>query len=181
MKQRIFLGIEASSKLKTLVGQWQCNHRSLPVRFIKPSNLHLTVIPPWYEDPQCVIKRLRHPPLSMHSFFLSFYIVRLGPDPKRPRLIWIEGHRSRQLESLKKELGSVGPCQEKRPLIPHITIARAKRKDEKLLFQTHICQQVSWTMEISSCTLFKSYLSPKGAEYEILARIPLMETSSPNT
>jgi len=47
---RVFIGIKASKILQKRVARWQREHRDLPVRWIKNRNLHLTLVPPWYED-----------------------------------------------------------------------------------------------------------------------------------
>jgi 2'-5' RNA ligase len=46
---RVFIGIKASGRLQTLVREWRGNYKNLPVRWIKDRNLHLTLVPPWYE------------------------------------------------------------------------------------------------------------------------------------
>jgi 2'-5' RNA ligase len=50
MKHRVFVAIRASRKLQEEVAAWVSSHAKLPVRWISPENLHITLVPPWYEE-----------------------------------------------------------------------------------------------------------------------------------
>src|SRR3990170_2355296 len=47
---RLFVGIKASEDLQNKILNWQNKNIKLPVRFIKKDNLHLTFIPPFYDN-----------------------------------------------------------------------------------------------------------------------------------
>jgi len=47
-KRRVFVAIGISSQLKEKIAYWQKKWNHLSVRWIKPENMHVTLIPPWY-------------------------------------------------------------------------------------------------------------------------------------
>jgi 2'-5' RNA ligase len=174
MKKRIFLAIRISRTITSKIITWQQNHQTLPVRFIKPKNLHLTIVPPWYGNPKDVINTLKKLPLSVSPFSIHFQKIIPGPEPVRPRLIWIEGKPINRLTTLKKELAKFLEAKsEKRSFIPHITIARVKHGNEKQLAETVIEEEVNWQILVNSFFLMESHLSLRGADYKILAKFPL--------
>ncbi len=176
MKRRIFVAIEADEHVKSVIAAWRHAHASLPVRWIKPHNLHLTLIPPWYEEPTTAIQALRALPMLSGEWTIAFHRIRSGPDANSPRLIWLEGRTCAQLEALLQNLAGaaesrIRPCQP-RAFTPHITIARAKPIDEQPLARCGVDEAVDAAMNVSSYVLMESRLSPKGAEYNVLARFP---------
>lgn len=161
MKQRVFLAIGMSVELKTLITTWQKKNAHLPVRFISPDNLHLTVLPPWYADPQRVIAKLRNFSSDVKPFTLHFHTIE-----KRPRLVWVKGEFSTELAELAQSLAIfLHRTTEKRPLVPHITLARYKNRPFSFSKES-----VRWSLHVQSFILMKSTLSPQGANYQILAR-----------
>ena len=47
--KRIFIGLPIAKTLAEEISKWQEGQQKLPVRWLAPKNLHLTLIPPWYE------------------------------------------------------------------------------------------------------------------------------------
>ena len=51
MAKRLFVAIKPDAELIENIIHWQKKHKKLPaVRMIKPEYLHLTLVPPFYED-----------------------------------------------------------------------------------------------------------------------------------
>ena len=97
--------------------------------------------------------------------------------PRRPGVLAVDlvdgegacGRLQTAVASALVELGAY--VAEKRPFRPHVTVARVRRGarvDEQLSRMPD-----ARTFAASSLTLYRSRLSPKGARYDALARIPL--------
>ncbi len=174
MKQRMFVAITLPATLKLRIARWQKIHRDLPVRYISPENLHITLTPPWYGDAKEMITLLKTYGPTVKPFIVHFYRIVPCPTRTQPRFIWLEGKRNKQAELLKKELEEVLKVKaEKRALIPHITLARIKPNDKKFLCKSCVAEPVDWSMRITTFSLLKSHLSPKGANYEKLTKFSL--------
>lgn len=82
---RVFIGVKASKQLQKKVRGWRKIHAGLPVRWIKEHNLHLTLVPPWYEDDiEKAKKKLHELPFSRHTVTFD----RVGINFKN-KVIWI--------------------------------------------------------------------------------------------
>ncbi|QQG45267.1 MAG: hypothetical protein HYW89_04710 [Candidatus Sungiibacteriota bacterium] len=94
MKRRVFIAIPVPENMKKKAGEWQKKHADLKVRWIKPENLHITVIPPWYVDENQLYEVARLLPFTLkglESFPILFSKVLLGPPGQQSRLLWAEG------------------------------------------------------------------------------------------
>ncbi|MBI4062357.1 RNA 2',3'-cyclic phosphodiesterase [Candidatus Gottesmanbacteria bacterium] len=167
MKKRIFVGTMTSPSFQQSVLSWKQNYNDLPVRWILPANLHLTLIPPWYEsDINSIQDTLQT--ISFRSFSLSFCSISVGPD-RQPRLIWTIGKESPELSKLKKLLEkTLKRKAEKRLFIPHITIARFGKETKNI----SVHHAIDWRQNVSAITLFESHLSPTGATYTPISKFP---------
>ena len=75
------------------------------VRPIAKADIHLTLVPPWNEPSvPNAIEKLRLAVESHYAFRLEFRHVGYGPDPKRPRLVWVECASSNELTSMRMAL-----------------------------------------------------------------------------
>ena len=107
MKKRIFIAIKVQPAMEKTVELWQNKHSDFGIRWIKPKNLHITIIPPWYVDENQllnVINRVKEVILEKNSFDLIFKKVTFGPPGKNPRLIWAEGETTQEFIELKNGL-----------------------------------------------------------------------------
>lgn len=181
MKRRVFVAIGVSYQLQEQITAWQEKLNHLPVRWIKPENLHVTLIPPWYTtEVDEVISSLESINKIIEPFTITFREVTFGPNPIRPRLIWVSADTPSEIIVLKSKLEEVLPRQtwlaqksEKREFLTHLTIARFK---EKYFFKfpiKDIHDKVFWEERVSSFLLMESHLAKMGAEYERLAEILL--------
>lgn len=186
LMRRIFLAIHASSALQAEAIAWQANYERLPVRWLKGHNLHLTLIPPWYEsDIEKVKSKIEKAGNTVRPFAIRFERVTYGPNPRSPRLIWAEGRTPREMEDLKSKIENLlrqqpaasqergeprlgGPRRENRPFRLHLTLARFHPEDFSQFPLKHLDSPVDWRNEVKSFVLMESHLAPGGAEYEIL-------------
>ena len=173
MKHRIFVGIIISEKLQEEILSWQKRHCRLPVRWILPPNLHITLMPPWYESDLDPIKdKLKSLTGKFSSFSVEFHAVTFGPDPKHPRLIWAEGPYNRKLADIKDKLASsLKQPAELRSFQPHLTLARFRPQTFSSFRVKQLNEKISWKEEVKAISLVESHLTPAGATYNQIVEI----------
>lgn len=162
---RVFIGIKASEEIQKQVLDLQNTYKNLPVRFIKLENLHLTLVPPWYESNiKKLIKNLNKFSFQK-TFEITFDSISKGP-PRNARLIWLTGPEQRSLKILQKDLAKFLKKPGQKHSTPHITIARFKNRDAAQI--PEIRNKIELKSEVSEITLFESSLSRYGAEYSVI-------------
>lgn len=174
MKQRVFIGIPISKTLQKKILDWEKRYQRLPVRWTAGHNLHITLVPPWYvEDTNRVKGQLKAADYKVKPFKIAFHRVKYGPEEQRPRLIWAEGPRVKEVLQLKDILEQLlGKEPEKREFLLHLTIARFRAERFSEFPIKHLEEKVHWEEKIKSLVLFESKLSPSGAEYRKLLEVP---------
>lgn len=175
MKRRIFVALPISTALQAEILEWEKRWKNLPVRWLASKNLHLTLVPPWYEENvDEIIARLESLRDIQKPFVLEFEKVTYGPDLRRPRLIWAEGKTPRELVELKTKTEKVlAQKPDSRPLLLHLTLARFRPEDFSSFPVKRLEEKVCWREEINSLVLMESRLSPLGADYETLVEVTL--------
>ncbi len=161
-KKRLFVGIPVSDSLKEWISDWQQAQLPPFARSIAAHNLHITLVPPWYEDSiEAIIAALQA--VEFHSFHIHFDTV-MPISPKRS-LVWLQGSVPTELLDLRKEItNALSAPTSKRPFKMHITLARSKKKIDSSQ------QTVKLSMVVNQFALYESHLGAGGAEYEILQR-----------
>lgn len=169
--KRIFIAIGASEELQRKIKTWREKSSLKGPRWLEGKNLHITLIPPWYED-EAGLERIKKLLLDFEmpkSFEAHFQKITYGPDLKRPRLIWLEGEAPRELVELKNNLEKIlDKRPEKRPLKLHLTIARFRPENFSSFSIKKLDEKINWREKISSVVLMESKLSSAGADYEII-------------
>lgn len=175
MTKRIFIALPLPSNLQEKITAWSKKVKKLPVRFIEPKNLHITIIPPWYESNIKEIEnRLTSFEKSIGKIKIKFHHISFGPHPQNPRLIWIVGDTPPQLIILKEKIEKVLALpKENRPFKTHVTIARFSALNFKYFPIKKLNEKVDWEVEIEELCLMESKLSKEGADYEVIKKIPL--------
>ena len=173
MPRRIFIALSISENLKKKIGQFQQKYQHLPVRWLDSAGLHLTLIPPWYVSD---LDKAQMEFLNIKDFFkpmvVDFHSFSFGPDPREPRLIWLEGKFSQELFEFKQKIEQYyGFRPEKRAFIPHITVARFQPEKFASFSLKNLNGLASSLESFTTFCLFESVLSPGGAQYEVIARI----------
>lgn len=189
---RIFIGVELDERVRAAaadVGErlrqrLQRSRSGLDARWIAPENLHITV---WFigevtDERGAQITRALETPFVTRSFDLHVSGCGAFPPSGPPRVFWLglaSGSDSirRIYDEVKERFAPLGFEPEKRAYSPHLTIARvkdvdrgaARRVTETLAGVTADCG----SLRVQAATLFRSHLSPKGASYEPLLRVPL--------
>lgn len=179
MKHRFFVGILIAEKLQEEITRWQKAYRHLPVRWILPQDIHITLIPPWYEPDVDRVKGKLAPIAGKFSPFpVEFHHITFGPHPKRPHLIWAEGPYNRRLVDLKDALEHMlRQPAEQRSFCPHLTLARFRAPTFSSFPVKNLHEKVSWKEEATCFSLIESRLTPTGAEYHIVQEYRFSSTA----
>lgn len=181
-KHRVFVAIPVSKTLQTVIAAWRKPFNDLPVRWIAPENLHITLIPPWYTaDIDTTIKLLKTL-AGAKAFAGTLTEVAPGPDPRRPRLVWATGETPQELLRLKKRLETtLKRVPEHHPLRFHLTLGRLPTIASSTTAIQTIRRGVSWRETFSSFVLMESHLSPRGATYTTITAFPFTSSSAAST
>lgn len=196
MAIRAFFCVELEEGLKTQLDQITQRLRRLPVRasWVKAENLHITLkflgdvdealIPKLEEAAR---EALRRSPLDGA---VRWTLDRLGafPSADRPRVVWVgSSHEPRELAELAAHLEEVleplGFAPEGRGFVAHITLGRVKERAPSAhvaelarVLQRH--PEFHYEARVEGVTLMKSDLTPQGAIYTPVFRLPFGASSS---
>lgn len=174
--RRVFVGLPAGRELVEAAGEFRRAHAGLKVRWTRPENLHLTLVPPWScLDVGVVCQALRDEAARQSPFEVIFEQVSFGPDPRRPRLIWATGEALAGLPEFARGLlaATGAPGEPLKSFLLHLTIARFNSRDLDAMGQRKLREPVSWRGTLDALCLYESHLKPGGAEYRELCRFTL--------
>lgn len=184
-RHRVFVAINLPEKIKKELIDFSQKWPDLPVRWTKEESLHLTLAFLGYlndEDLVKVCQAIQEIDSKHSSFSITFTKIDYGPkDKEAPRLIWLEGEKSKELSLLKKSLDkiliqTIGFLPENRDFTPHITLARIRKWDWQRIEpeeRPEITEDFLMDFEVRSIEVMESRLKKSGAEYAILESIKL--------
>jgi len=190
---RVFLAVELSRNLCEKVAELQQELRvTLPtINWVRPESIHLTlkflgyVAPAMVEQLLTAIEPIRK---SQPSIMLEIQDLGVFPHIRCPRILWIgcTGDLPSLLNLVSQIEGAMEPLGfplEEKAYHPHLTLARIKHDNAKVgsvLAHSGLLEQPRnlGPLLIDRITLFRSDLSPKGAEYTSLWTVPLNEAGS---
>ena len=177
MSHRIFIAIPISQPLQQEILEWEKGFPQLPVRRLVGKNLHITLVPPWYEEESQITKckaLIAEATSEFKPFGLKFARVTFGPDQREPRLIWAEGTAPKEIVELRDKLLRVfSRPAEKRTFKTHLTLARFRPETFSSFPVKNLDEKVYWPEKVSSVVLMESHLSRDGADYEVIAEAGL--------
>jgi 2'-5' RNA ligase len=190
---RLFIGVELNEAVRTAAAEATEALRKkvsraspeLRASWVKSENLHITLRFIGYVDDRRheeIARELSSTPLAGSGFDLSIAGCGAFPPSGPPRVFWIGvRHGGSQMAALHAEiaqrLAPLGYEPERHAYAAHVTLARVK--DVPRADARHVRQVVSafaadcGVTHVDAATLFRSRLSPKGAAYEPLLRVPL--------
>ena len=180
---RSFLAVDPPQEIIDAIGMIQDRLRKNiqgDIRWVRPQGIHLTLkfFGTISESDVANISRVvENTTSTIAPFTLGIKRVGAFPDVKRPRVLWLglDGDID-VLIQLQKEMDKgfqeCGFQKEDRTFRPHLTLARVKEPKgviglAKIVEKSEDYKAGSFT--VSSLTLFKSELTPKGAIYTKLA------------
>ena len=171
--KRVFIGIPASRELAEAAGAFRRSHIDMQVRWVKPENLHLTLVPPWEcRDVEPVCRAIKEAAIGLDSVDVLFNKVSFGPEPRRPRLIWATGAPPAALAELSLRLQALAGIEEddRRSFLLHLTLARFNSLDLRSMASKKLRETVEWNGTLDAICLYESIMKPGGAEYVELCR-----------
>jgi len=179
-KRRIFIAVNLPDYIKKQLLAFQRDWADLPVRWTKENSLHITLVFIGYvgDEEMLEICRLTKQVASRHQpFEIKLERICLGPPGRTPRMFWVEGEKNLSLAKLRDDLEnslleaakSGYARRENRAFRPHITLARIRQRDWRLLpTQPQIEKEISLSFPVDSVEVMESRLRRDGAEYTIL-------------
>ena len=185
---RLFIGLELSDAVRERVRVIADAVRKklgprVIARWITPENLHITL---WFigevsDDRAATILREMNAPFATPSFDLEVRGLGVFPPHGAPRVLWIgvgDGQESAiaLYGELATRLRPLGFEPERRPYSAHLTIARVKAWTERRPPFREMAGEFpadAGRCRLDAVTVFRSRLSPKGAAYDPLLRVPL--------
>ena len=181
----IELPVSIQNQLDKIIGQLKGPLTSA-VRWVPAHNIHLTLkflgdVSPGNMD--MLMNILRAEVSRQKNFSISIGELGAFPTPHRPRVLWIGVSAPPQLIALARlvegETQKLGYAAEDRPFSPHLTLGRVSQNASPL--QVRQVADALAGMKVGSLgnadvrevVLFKSVLTPKGAEYSALLKVSL--------
>lgn len=171
MQHRVYIALPISEGLTKLLLQFREKNKNLNVRWVPEVNFHITVVPPWYtEDLEKTAKDFEKFRTSTDKITLEFFETVVNPRGT----VWAKAKPNETLTKLRDELikfmqnGGEKIYIEKRPLQPHVTVARFKEDLPK--FKN---ENLQWEENCQKIQLLESVLTNKGAIYTKIAEVNL--------
>lgn len=189
---RAFIAIELPREIKDSLAklQWQLKSSGADVKWVEPSNIHLTMkflgeIDDKIQDK--VGRALEESAKDKTAFNMRLAALGAFPKLKSPRVIWVgidqgDNEAKAIAKELEQNLEKIGIPKEDRPFSSHITIGRTRspQNREKLVENlTALADkfgQENLEFKVTGITLFKSTLTPGGPIYQALKETPLKTT-----
>lgn len=177
MNKRLFVAIPLEPNIKSLLGTYKTHVINHPnITWVAPQNLHITlyflgnvaeeVIPNLIDKINTVL-------LDIKRFSLKHGRIVLAPPNKAPKMIWVQFEKNKNYDQLCFKLQNAIQKYENKhkpsnhkELIPHITLARFKGFVN--ITQEDLKQIEIPEVDVTSCHLMESTLTPEGPVYETL-------------
>jgi 2'-5' RNA ligase len=203
---RIFIAINLPDNIKKELISYQEKWPELPIRWTKKENLHITLAFLGSINDEEIVeicKIVKEVTERHNSFQINFKRVCYGPPGKTPysktlsltgrldkienrppRMIWVEGEKSKELGELQKDLENslfsnsiknLGK-PEAREYAPHLTLGRIKEWEFRKIEpeeRPEVDTDISLSFEVSSIEVMESELKRTGPEYVVLESVPL--------
>jgi 2'-5' RNA ligase len=121
------------------------------------SRRRMCIIPPWREaSVPAAIEKLRLAARASEAFWLTFRHVGYGPEPGRPRMLWVDCEAGKEIAILRASLLQAYGQTEERPFRPHVTLARIRDNGRRIARRHPIDQGLSFAQRIETVELFQS-------------------------
>lgn len=172
---RCFLAVPISEEVRDRIVELQ---HSLPggLKLVEPENLHLTCkfLGDVSEEKVQDIKKA----LALEGpFGLTLKGIGVFPNPNYVRVIWVGAEDPEKYVELQKtideQLHEIGSKKE-RDYVPHLTLARVRRKLDELDFLEKNRDTVFGTVQVDHVDLMESRLGPGGPTYTKLTEFRLV-------
>ncbi len=182
---RAFIAVDLPPDLRQALGRvsrhLQEQLAGVPVRWVPPENIHLTL--KFLGNLPLLQEMLRGEVADRRPF--EFGVGGLGafPDLKQPRVIWVGVKGPDELEALhyvvEVAMERLGYAREGRPFTPHLTLGRVSRnaspREIRQVSEVLRKTKVGFlgSARVEEVHLYRSDLRPTGAVYTRLFTAPL--------
>jgi len=168
---RVFVALKIAPAIADELAKVAREMEKFPVRLVAPADLHLTLVPPWNElSITDAVEKLRRVSDRCDDFTLEFRHIGYGPEPRRPRLLWVECVAEPKMAQLRAMLLTTFEQTDDRPFRPHVTLARL-RGDGAIIAPRHpIDRDLVLAQHVGSVELMQSP-PPRGRGYKVLASL----------
>ncbi len=189
-KIRSFIAIELPAEVKQALAEVQRKIKSagnLPVRWVDPANIHLTL--KFLGDidadsPAKIIGALEEAIKGSKPFDIEVKGLGVFPNMNRIQIIWVglygEMEKLGQIQkNIEAGLKPLGFLPENRPFTPHLTLGRVRdycRPEERQKLGQVISAnsfEGKHIITVTSINLMKSQLTPEGPIYSKLGAVTL--------
>ena len=184
--KRIFIAVNLPENIKKELLLYQEKWPDLPIKWVKPDNLHITLVFLGSVKDQEILEidkavkeiAARHQPFSINLNRICY----APPKKIPPRMIWAEGQKVEELANLKQDLekslidSGINFSLENRDFRPHITLGRIKAWEWKKIEpeeRPEIDEEISLNFPVNSIEVMESQLKRGGAKYAILESVKL--------
>lgn len=164
---RCFVAIDVAEHVKNNIAKIQKQIYENHMKLVEKNNLHIT-LKFLGEKTQSEIKEINNKlsSINIKKFKITFRGVSCFPSENYIRVVWI-GVKSKKLLKLCKEVHKL--LGEEKQFIPHITIARVKRRPTYLKEKIQNLKYVEiGDQTVKHFVLKKSTLTPHGPVYDNL-------------
>lgn len=175
--KRVFIGLKLSPDWAAFGFKLQSQWNVLPAKWVNTEDLHLTLLPPWemkVEDESKVVGKIKEGLTGTQPFEIRLKTLELGPEAKNPRFIWILCTNPPELFKLKMDLEVIFGSKEEFDFLPHITLGRIGKKDQKVWENKRVRQVLNQPMRVNSIELFESH-AEKEPKYSVLGTFTFEE------
>ena len=195
---RIFFAVAVSAEVGAALGslgsKLKSHSGSDVLRFVEVHKAHFTLRFLGEQEPDrqaAAVRAGRAAAVGMAAFELGFAALGVFPDERRPHTLWIgAGDGAVELTALAGRLASCladeGFPDETRPFVPHLTLARVKRRpDRETLRAMLVAGPAVASQRVESFTLMES--APDGGTVRYIPletfplEIPCTPSKSPST
>ena len=182
---RAFIALSLPPMLQKAFREVEAAFPMLPVRWVKPEQVHLTLKflgNVSVEQVVSIRQALEHAACDMAPFTVGAQSLGCFPNASRPRILWMGLADPRQAlavlqQRVEAALSALGFAPEARPFRPHLTLARFQEgcRVPQLLsllqaYQGHVFGDIP----VTQMHLFQSQLRREGVLYTIIHSVTLL-------
>ena len=186
---RTFVAILPSAQLHRACADVAAAGRGLPVRWVRPASVHLTLKflgDVWVNGVPAIHQALRQAAAGLPPFSIAARGLGCFPNATRPRVLWMglddaQGELLELHRRIEPTLAALGMPLEERPFRPHLTLARARatRVGRELdAFLNEYRNHTFGHLVVSQVHLMRSDLHAKGAFHTRLHSVTLQGSST---
>jgi 2'-5' RNA ligase len=191
---RSFVAVELSKEIAEGVRRIQedLKERARGVRWVRPEGIHLTLtfLGEVYPDRiEGIAHKMEEAVRETGPFSIGVRGGGAFPNAGNPRVIWVgaddpSGELRKMQARVEKGMSELGFTSDGRDYTPHLTVGRLRSGKGKGTV-AHAIEAISecnlGSMEVRKVTLFRSHLSPTGAEYTKIKTVPLGAPLTPDS